>query len=106
MHRAATLIIGLCLAAVAPTSRADLVLSNDDGSKELRLYESLCTHAGTLGHIPVEFRARFQNARILDRKGTIEAYGCWAEQDENVLIVFEDGTRTDFRLSKFKDPTI
>jgi hypothetical protein len=106
MRRAIALLLGLCLAAVTPPSRADLVMSNGDGTRELRLYESICSHAGTLTHIPAEFRTRFQNARILDRRGTIEAYGCWAEVEETVLIVFEDGSRTDFKLSKFKDPVI
>lgn len=101
------LVVAIVLMLCFPSeAKADLVLHNDDKTQELRLYASLCTHAGTMAHIPAEFRARFQNARILDPKGTIQAYGCWAEQDEDVLIVFEDGSRTDFRLSKLRESVI
>lgn len=114
MHRAATLIIGLCLAAVAPPSRAELVMANSDGTRELRLYESACTHGGTIGHIKAKFPAalpehiaKFKNARIMDRRGTIESYGCWLESDDGrAFVLFEDGSNTEFEMSKFKDPVI
>jgi hypothetical protein len=82
------------------------MLKSGDGSQELRLYESLCSHGETLSHIPQEFRDRFKNARILDSKGTIVAYGCYASNEELALLVFEDGSRTLLELSKFKETTI
>jgi hypothetical protein len=107
MRRIVVLFIGLCLAAVAPPSRADLVLHNNDGSQELRLYESRCTHARTLAYIGPDHRTTFKNARILDRKGFIEAYACWIEAEPGIAFVwFEDGQSTHFDLSKFKDPVI
>lgn len=101
-----SIVAALVAASFAVSANADLVLSSDDGSQELRLYESSCTHGGTLGHIPAEFRDRFSNARLLDRRGTILGYGCWAEVEGTVLIVFEDGAKTTFQLSKFKESTI
>jgi hypothetical protein len=82
------------------------MLKSSDGSQELRLYESLCSHGETLSHIPQEFRDRFKNARILDPKGTILAYGCFASNEELVLVVFEDGSRAMLELSKFRETTI
>lgn len=107
MRRIVALVIGLCLAAVAPPSRAELVLHSDDGSQELRLYESRCSHARTLAFIGPDHRATFKNARILDRKGAIAAYACWIEAEPGVVFLwFEDGQSTHFELSKFKDPVI
>jgi hypothetical protein len=99
------LCIVLCMSLHLSAS-AELMLKSSDGSQELRLYESLCSHGETLSHIPQEFRDRFKNARILDPKGTIEHYGCYATNEELALVIFEDGSRTILELSKFKETTI
>lgn len=99
------LCIALCM-SLHLSANAELMLKSSDGSQELRLYESLCSHGETLSHIPEEFRDRFKNARILDPKGTIEHYGCHASNDELVLVIFEDGSRTILELSKFKETII
>lgn len=107
MRRAIALFLGLCLAAVAPPSRADLVLLNGDGTQELRLYDSKCSHSGTLAFIGAEHRPTFKNARVLDRKGSLIGYGCWLEAEPGVAFVwFEDGQSTSFPLAKFKDPVV
>jgi hypothetical protein len=72
----------------------------------LRLYESSCSHGGTLALIPEEYRKHFYNAKVLDRKGTILAFACWAEVEDTVLLIFEDGQRAELQLSKFKNPAI
>lgn len=90
-----------------PPSRADLVINNVDGTVQLRLLDSACTHAATLALIKRENRAEFKNARITDRMGTIAHYGCWTETPDGMaFVVFEDGSSTDLKLSKFKDPVI
>jgi hypothetical protein len=95
------------LLIASPAIAGDLVLKSADGSQELRLYESKCSHAGTLAHLKPEHHDKFRNARILDRKGNIENYGCWVEAaPDTAFIIFEDGSYTDFSLSKFKDPTV
>lgn len=99
-------LLAAIAACFALPAHSDLMIKSDDGSQELRLYESLCSHAGTLAHIPAEFRDRFKNARIMDPKGTIQHYGCHASNEELVLVVFEDGSRTILELSKFKETTI
>lgn len=98
----------LCAALLcaAGSSYAELMLKSSDGSQELRLYESICSHGETLSHIPQEFRDRFKNARVLDSKGTIEIYGCYASNEELALVVFEDGSRIVLELSKFRETTI
>jgi hypothetical protein len=107
MRRLFALFLGLCLAAVASPARAELLLLSGDGSQELRLYESKCTHAGTLAHIGPDHRANFKNARVLDPKATIIAFGCWIEAEPGVAFVwFENGQSTHFPLAKFKDPTV
>lgn len=112
MRAIALLILGLVLFAMP--ARADLVMASGDGVHELRLYESACTHGGTMGHIKARFDkaqpehlAKFRNARILDKRGTIVSYGCWVESDDGAaFVLFEDGSSTEFELSKFSDPTI
>jgi hypothetical protein len=103
--RALILAAAMCSAFASPV-QAELMLKSNDGSQELRLYESACSHGRTLGHIPEEYRKHFFNARVLDRRGTIQVYGCWAEVEGTVLLVFEDGQFTQFELSKFKESTI
>lgn len=99
-------LLATFVALFALPAHSELMLKSGDGSQELRLYESLCSHAETLGHIPAEFRDRFKNARILDSKGTIESYGCWASHEELALVIFEDGSRAVLELSKLKESTI
>lgn len=100
------LLIAAALLCAAGSSYAELMLKSSDGSQELRLYESVCSHAGTLGHIPEEFRDRFKNARIVDPRGTILFYACYATNEELALVIFEDGDRAVLELSKFKETTI
>lgn len=114
MRRIVAFALGLLLAALTPPSWADLVMKSSDGAAELRLYESTCTHAGTIGHIKARFPAalpehvaKFRNARILDKRGTIESYGCWLESDDGrMFVIFEDGTSTEQPTSRFSDPLI
>jgi hypothetical protein len=107
MRRLVALFLGLCLAAVAPPSRADLVIDSGDGSMQLRLLDTVCAHAATLALIKPEHRPNFRDARITDRTGAIKHYGCWIEPEAGVaFILFEDGSSTDFKLSKFRDPVV
>lgn len=96
----------LVAACFAVPAHSDLMIKSDDGSQELRLYESACSHGGTLALIPEEYRKHFHNAKVLDRKGTILAFACWAEVEDTVLILFEDGQRAEMQLSKFRESTI
>jgi hypothetical protein len=61
------------------------------GSMELRLLDSTCSHAGTLGLIRPEWGPKFKNARLM-KDGKIVHYACWILADENtVFIMYEDG---------------
>jgi hypothetical protein len=100
------LLIAAALLCAAGSAHAELMLKSGDGSQELRLYDTACSHAGTLGLIPEEYRKHFKNSRVLDSKGTILIYACHAIIDDQVLVMLEDGQHIVLALSKFKESTI
>jgi hypothetical protein len=94
----ALLIAALLAAGPAVAER---VVRN--GQHELRLLDTACSHAGTLGHIKEEWRAKFKNARLM-HKGKIQHYGCWILADENtVFIMYEDGDVMEMPPQMFKE---
>jgi hypothetical protein len=99
-------VLATFVACFATPVNAELMLKSGDGSQELRLYDTACSHAGTLGLIPEEYRKHFKNSRVLDSKGTILIYACHAIIDDQVLVMLEDGQHIVLALSKFKESTI
>lgn len=98
------LVIVLALILLPGPARADLVIRNPQTGAELRLTNAPCTHAGTLAVIPVNLRAQFRRAVGVLRGETLEA--CWAEDGDQALLVFDDGTGLTMDLADFQDTAI
>src|SRR5688572_10432111 len=101
-----SILAAAALAASFAVSAGDLVLTNKDSGQELRLYERVCSHAGTVGLIAENWRDKFKDAKIRKTDGTVLWYGCWIEQNGNAYVIFEDGDTLAFPLSAFKDPSV
>lgn len=94
----AFLALALALALTPPPAAADLVMRGN--GNELRLYASPCVHAGILGQIRDEWRAKFKKARA-----TISGkmhYACWIEHDGAAFVMFED-EQGMWDMGQFKD---
>lgn len=98
--------LALALLLAAPAYAGDLVMKIKESGIELRLYDAPCSHGGTLGLLKEEWRGKFRNARILNAKGFIEAYGCWLEKDGTAIVIFDDGSNATLKMSVFSDPTV
>lgn len=83
------------------------MLKNKDTGAQLRLMDSPCTHAETLMQLNEPWRPKFKNARILDKKGGIEFYGCWIKHDEETaFVLLQDGSQVAVPLVLFSDPSV
>lgn len=97
--RAIIFILAILLAP--PLLAATLVLRDDNGNT-VRIYESPCVHAGTLGLIPPDQRKNFQKAEALI--GGQRFYGCWIDDaDGDPLVLLEDGRGAAFYRKSFKE---
>jgi hypothetical protein len=97
-----TLIVAAILAASPAFAR---VYENDTmvakrGADVIRLWETPCVHAGTLGLIKPEFRERFKKARAMI--GGVDFYACWTMEENAVFVLFEDGDQSVVPVSEFK----
>lgn len=97
----------MLLLVAANAFSGDLVARNKETGAELRLLDSPCSHGETLGVLREEWRAKFRNARILNGKGFIEAYGCWLKQeDDTIVVILQNGSARVFEAGAFSDPAI
>lgn len=78
---------------------ADLVARS--GANELRLLAEPCMHAGILAMLHPEYRPQFRKARATVNGKMF--YACWIEQDGVAFVLYEDGDRSVFQVSAFKD---
>jgi hypothetical protein len=94
-----TLALSLLLLA-GPALAGQRSLSGSGNT--LRLYDSPCVHAGTLGQIKPEWRDKFQKADLF--VGKQRMYACWfLDEDGDVYVLVEDGSDSYFPWRLFKE---
>jgi hypothetical protein len=70
-----------------PVFGAELIAR--DGDNEVRLFDSPCVHAETLGRLPPPMREKYSKAT-----GRFQGqmfYGCWRLQGNAAVVIWEDG---------------
>lgn len=102
--RAAMISFACTALVLASPAWADLVIRNKETGAELRLLETPCSHAGTLAVLKPEWRPKFKNLRLTS--GRDMHFGCWLEQGEVAVLIFEDGSTGEAQLAAFRDPSI
>lgn len=93
------LLLGvILLLAACPIGATELVARQ--GDDEVRLFESPCVHAGTLGLIKPEAREKFKKAA--GRFSGQMFYGCWRPVGDSAVLVWEDGDQGIIPVTELK----
>lgn len=91
-------LIALAFLLLSSGAFADFVTRS--GQNELRLMASPCVHAGILGHLKEEWRAKFNKAQASISGKT--HYACWIDTgDGSYFVIWEDGTGVAYAITSF-----
>ena len=93
-------LIAAILLAASPAFAADVDMVAKNGADVVRLSDSPCVHAGTLGQLQPHWRAKFKKARA--QIGGKDFFACWIADENGVYILFEDGDEARVPMAMFK----